>query len=319
MVDVSIVVPCRNEEKFILGFLQNLSDQKTNFTYEVIIADGISTDATRAIVGNFSKSHTLIVKIVDNSAGSIPSGLNIAVRNSVGKFIVRLDVHCSITETYIQDIVTKLDKDYFIVGPTIQYLSTQTSKTAQTIVSVLNSFLGNGGTPSRNKINKPRTVYHAVMSSYRREVFEAIGGYDENLYSNEDFEFDFRATLKGYKVTALPQPTYFAYARDSVFQFWQQRFRYGFWKTQVLKLHPQSIHLRQLVPFLFFITVLFSLFIVPRFAFFLILLYFTVVFISFYRDRNKFETFFLYFIIMFVNHFAWTLGLICGIFYFKKT
>jgi len=92
---VSIVIPCYNEQATISKLLEAVYQQ----TYprsetEVIIADGLSEDATREVVRDFQDTHPdMDVRIVDNTARSIPSAVNTAIRAAQGETIVRMDAH----------------------------------------------------------------------------------------------------------------------------------------------------------------------------------------------------------------------------------
>lgn len=110
-VAVSVIIPCFNEESTIGLVLDALFKQTfPRVQLEVIIADGLSTDSTREIISDFQMYHPdLSLKIVDNVSRTIPSGLNLAVRNSSGKYIIRLDAHSIPDYTYIENCVDLLE------------------------------------------------------------------------------------------------------------------------------------------------------------------------------------------------------------------
>src|SRR4030095_12329708 len=79
-VSVSVVVPCYNEEQFILDVLQNLSGQFDHGSYEILVVDGRSTDNTRQVVVEFAQRNPrLSVRIIDNPARNIPTALNLGI------------------------------------------------------------------------------------------------------------------------------------------------------------------------------------------------------------------------------------------------
>ncbi|GBF07027.1 putative glycosyltransferase [Deinococcus aerius] len=251
---VSVVIPCRNEQDNIGLVLQSLLEQTPPGVFqEVVIADGQSADATLERIEAFRVAfahRNIRLRVVDNPGRSTPSGLNRAVGAAAGDFIIRIDAHCKLGPTYVDELVRGyLAGGADVVGPTVRYFGT--TELARHIVAVLHHPLGNGGTASRNSLKRAVQVKHTVMSCYRREVWEALGGYDERLLSNEDFDFDYRASERGFRVVSLPAPVYWAKARPTLGAFWQQRFRYGYWKYRVVEKHPRSLHLRQLVPVVF--------------------------------------------------------------------
>ena len=81
---VSVVIPCRNEERFIQRLLVALSKQSYSLeNIEIIIADGESQDKTIKLIRTFiSKNPKLKIKIVNNSKKNIPAALNLAIKSS---------------------------------------------------------------------------------------------------------------------------------------------------------------------------------------------------------------------------------------------
>jgi|GEM_PF-396476 len=250
-VAVSVIVPCRNEADTIEGVLADLEHQSFAEPFEVIIADGFSSDGTREIVQKLIEGNTFrfSVRILDNTVRSIPAGLNVAVRDARGGFIVRIDCHSRLSPDYIEKIVEALQTNgQDVVGPHISFIPGSNGNVAYAIAALLNTRMGAGGTPSKRLLHEPLRVSHAPMSCYKRAVWERIGGYDEHLKTNEDFDFDYRASSNGASVFALPEPEFRSIARTSLSALCGQRWRYGWWKAAVLKKYPRSLHIRQMLP-----------------------------------------------------------------------
>ena len=250
---VSVVIPCRNEVGTIRQVLNDLEAQTWQGSCEVVIADGMSDDGTRELLQPLVASQPFRFRLVlvDNPARAIPNGLNAAVRASVGRFIVRVDGHCRLQVGYVERIVHALSQcGHDVVGPRIVQVAGAPGVMAGAIAMLLGSWLGTGGTASRGRLLRTERVSHAVMSCYRREVWERLGGYDEALGSNEDFDFDYRAGRAGAMVASLPGPSFSLLARADLIGLARQRWRYGWWKAAVLRKFPRSLHLRQLVPLL---------------------------------------------------------------------
>jgi succinoglycan biosynthesis protein ExoA len=159
------------------------------------------------------------------------------------------------------------------------------------------------------------------MSCYRREVWVKLAGYDESLLSNEDFDFDYRASSARFSVFSLPHPTYFPLARPDLQALVSQRWRYGFWKAAVLRKHPKSLHLRQLLPPLVLISLpfmsVFPWLYVPG-----IILYLAAVTSVIHKDRASlglnrphlwFQAIVFGFLAAATIHFVWSAGLIWGL------
>ncbi len=256
---VSVIIPCRNEVGTIRQVLDDLQLQTWQGSYEVVIADGGSRDGTRAVLDDLAATQPFRfrLQVIDNPAGGIPSGLNAAVRASRGRFIVRVDGHCRVSPEYVARMVHALAGcGHDVVGPRVLQIANGSSWMAGAIAALLGSWLGSGGTPSRGSLPRSVRVAHTVMSCYRREVWEYLGGYDELLASNEDFDFDYRATRAGAIVASLPEPTFALVSRSNLSDLLRQRWRYGWWKAAVISKFPHSLHLRQLLPFMFFTSLL---------------------------------------------------------------
>lgn len=247
---VSVIIPCRNEVRTITQVLRDLDGQTYSGSFEVVIADGMSTDGTRELLAELQQAKwDFELRVIDNPEQIIPSALNRAVEASRGTFIVRVDGHSRVGPTYLTEIVHPLESGLAdVVGPQVQLLPGSTSPIAQAIAVCSGSILGSGGTASRRPITSPRDVSHAVMSCYRRDVWERNGGYDEALLSNEDFDFDMRASRNGARILALPSPVFSLVARPTLRALAQQRWRYGWWKGAVLHKMPSSLHVRQAIP-----------------------------------------------------------------------
>ncbi|HEC24008.1 MAG TPA: glycosyltransferase, partial [Chloroflexi bacterium] len=92
---VSVIMPIRNEEEFIADSLGAvLAQDYPPDRMEVLIADGMSTDATRDIIAKTAAAHPEIsVSVLDNPREIVPTAFNIALAQARGEVIVRVDGH----------------------------------------------------------------------------------------------------------------------------------------------------------------------------------------------------------------------------------
>src|SRR5688500_3711096 len=90
---VSIVLPCRNEQGYIQACLQSaLIQEPPDGGFEIIVADGMSTDGTREYLEQMAGQHPQI-RVLDNPGRIVSTGLNAAIRAARGGIIVRMDAH----------------------------------------------------------------------------------------------------------------------------------------------------------------------------------------------------------------------------------
>ena len=108
---VSIIIPCRNEEKFIGKCLDSIIGQdypKENL--EILVIDGMSEDGTRKNIEKYTEQHSFI-KLLDNPRKITPCALNIGIKNAKGKIILWMSAHNSYEKDYVSKCV-KYSKEY---------------------------------------------------------------------------------------------------------------------------------------------------------------------------------------------------------------
>lgn len=250
---VSIIVPCYNEQSTIQKLLGALHSQ----TYpldkmEVVIADGRSTDNTRQVIDAFSREHTaLTVRVIENPARNIPSGVNHAIRESRGEIIVRLDAHSMPIPEYVERCVEahrtgKGDN----VGGVWDIQSGADTWIAESISHAAAHPLGVGDAMYRLNA-KPGVVDTVPFGSFHRSLIERIGAFDEALLSNEDYEFNTRVREAGGVVWLDPSIRSVYFSRPTLPSLASQYWRYGFWKLKMLKRYPHTLRWRQALPPIF--------------------------------------------------------------------
>ncbi len=272
---VSIIVPCYNEQATIRLLLDAvLSQTYPRSQMEVLIADGLSTDKTRQVIAAFSADHPdLALQVLDNERRTIPAGLNLAIGSASGEIIVRLDAHSMPIPEYVERCVSDLEAGKGAnVGGVWMIRPGAETWMAESISFAASHRLGVGDAMYRLKA-QAGAVDTVPFGSFRRELIQRIGGFDENLLSNEDYEFNTRIRKSGDVVWLDPQIRSTYFARASLNELAKQYWRYGFWKLKMLRRYPETIRWRQALPPLFvaslIILALSSLFL--RFAGFVLL------------------------------------------------
>ena len=109
---VSVVIPCYNEERFIVKALEQLARQYEVSRFEIIVVDGMSEDRTRDLVFDFKANHpALSIAIIENPARHIPTALNLGVSAARAEIIARMDAHAAPSAGYIRRCVEVLGQD----------------------------------------------------------------------------------------------------------------------------------------------------------------------------------------------------------------
>ena len=99
---VSIVLPCRNEAGHIEACIQSiLAQEPPEGGVEIIAADGMSTDGTRAYLEEMARKHPQL-RVLSNPGRIVSTGLNAAIRAARGEVIVRMDAHTTYAPDYVK-------------------------------------------------------------------------------------------------------------------------------------------------------------------------------------------------------------------------
>ena len=247
MPSVSIIIPCFNEQDTIRKLLEAIYAQTFPRTdLEIVIADGMSTDGTRAQIAAFADTHPdLHIAMADNPAKSIPSALNCALKEAQGEIIVRLDAHSVPYPDYIERCVADLQAGLGEnVGGVWEIHPGASTWMAQSIAVAASHPLGVGDALYR-RASKASEVDTVPFGAFKRELLALIGFFDESLHTNEDYEFNTRIRRSGGKVWLDPAIRSVYFARPSLAKLAKQYSRYGFWKWRMLRRYPGTLRWRQ--------------------------------------------------------------------------
>jgi len=253
---VSIIVPCYNEQATIRQLLEAICQQTYSLVdMEVVIADGISEDNTRAEIAGFQSEHPqLMLHVVENAARSIPSAVNCAIGASAGEFIVRMDAHSQPYPNYVERCLAALESGLGDnVGGVWQIQPGGTGWVAESVAVAARHPLGVGDAGYR--IGTQASLVDTVpFGAFRRSLIDKIGPFDETLHSNEDYEFNARIRQSGGRVWLDPEIVTVYYARSSLRELARQYWRYGYWKFRMLRRYPDTLRWRQALPPLFVVS-----------------------------------------------------------------
>ena len=253
---VSLILPIRNESAYIERCLNAiLAQDYPSDRMEILIADGMSTDNTRAILQKFILHNSSFI-ILDNPAKIVPTGINIALREAKGDIIIRVDGHTLIAPDYVRQCVEALQCTHADnVGGKMNAIGNNPFGKAVAHATSTPFGIGGGRFHYSDEEEWVDTVY---MGAWPRQVFEKIGLFDEELVRDQDDEFNYRLRASGGKILLSPKIKSEYTVRGAPGNLWRQYFQYGYWKVRVLQKHPRQMSLRQFVPPTFVLTLLVS-------------------------------------------------------------
>ena len=258
MTDVSLIVPCYNEETTIRQLLDAIESQSYPLSeIEVIVADGISTDRTRDVINDYQVCHpNMTIRIIDNNMRIIPSGLNRAIEAARGTYIIRMDAHSIPDQNYIKKCVHDLEEGLGDnVGGIWKIVPGANTWIARAIAIAASHPLGVGDALYRIG-GEAQAVDTVPFGAFHRGLIDKIGMFDETLLTNEDYEFNVRVRQAGGKVWMNPAIHSIYYARSTLKELSRQFWRYGYWKARMLIRYPNTIRWRQLIPPVFVLALI---------------------------------------------------------------
>lgn len=257
---ISIILPIRNEAAYIERCLAVILTQDYPGEIEILIVDGMSTDDTKQRIERIIQHSALSIRLLDNLGRIVPTGINIALRLAKGDVIIRIDGHTLIAPDYVRQCVEALQNSGADnVGGRMNAIG----KTwfGQVVALATSMPFGVGGSRFHYS-DKEEFVDTVYMGAWPRQVFKKIGLFDEELVRDQDDEFNYRLRAAGGKILLSPAIKSEYTVRSTPRALWRQYFQYGLYKVRVLQKHPRQMSLRQFVPPLFVLALLFSAFLV---------------------------------------------------------
>ncbi len=239
---VTVAVPARNEEEALGACLDSILRQDHRHL-EVIVVDGASDDRTAAIVRGYAERDPR-VRLVTAAVASIPASLNVALREARSPWFVRVDAHSTIPADYVRRAHRHLSSGWWGgVGGRKDGIGMTDSGRA--IALALGSPFGVGNSRYHHG-TQPEVVDHVPFGAYRTQVLRDLGGWDERLTANEDFELDYRLRRAGHRLLFDPALRIEWGSRQRLTDLFAQYRRYGRGKADVAILHPDSLAPRHL-------------------------------------------------------------------------
>lgn len=276
---VSAIIVFKNEEKYIEKCLISIIEQDYPIDkYEILLIDGMSNDRTKAIVDEVLKKNNrkIIIRYLYNSKQSLASGWNLAIKEALGNYVFRIDAHGYLSKDFIINNVEVMKQigDAVCVGGTIE--TECSTKMGKRIAMVLSSPFGVGNSKFRYT-QKAQYVDTVAFGLYKKEIFDKIGYFDENLKRNQDNDMHKRIHDFGGKFYLDPKIKSTYIAREDIKSFLQQAIANGNWNMKLLTKDIGALRLRHFIPLFFVMTSIFLLVLGLKFKIFLLILGFILI------------------------------------------
>lgn len=310
-----------NESEAIERCIQSiLAQDYPRELLEIVVVDGMSSDGSRARVQALA-SENANIKLFDNPKKRTPVALNIGARNAQGDVVIILGAHTRIKRDFVSLNIRYMNAlNVKCVGGT--QVNVGDTFLQRAVGYAMGSFFGIPSAPYRF-FPKKRFVDTVVYAAYRKELFDQVGYFDEELHISEDAEFNWRIRKAGHQIFFTPEIVSYYYPRKTLGRLFKQFFNYGILRVNVIKKHQDALKLVHLLPpailggvlflvilSLFKPTVVWALVGLVLF-YFLYLLYGTI---HTCLKNRAFQYFFILPVIFAVMHFSWGLGFWVGLF-----
>lgn len=259
MPSISVVIACRNEEKFISNCLDSLLANQYPSRLEILVIDGQSEDRTREIVQAYHQRFPFI-QLLANPQRITPIAMNIGITQARGEVIILVNAHCVVDRDFLRysiEYLLKTGAD--AVGGRLNTINEDQSPVALAIPWAADSIFGAGGRRYRTGTKEGWVKDTLPYCAYRREIFDRIGLIDEELVRGQDAEFNYRILLNGGRIYFAPRIMSYLHIRPTLSKLWRQHYQYGCCKPLIARKTGFWLTCRQSIPALFVLSLLGSL------------------------------------------------------------
>ena len=228
-MQITVAIPVRNEEQSIRQLLDALTDQ-TLLPSEIVIADTGSTDRTCDIVSTYEHKN-IPVRLIKSGQGFPGRARNLAAAAAAHEWIAFVDAGTKPELNWLESLAAavKAGDAIDVVYGTYEPVTDTLLKQCSVMVYVAPPSAVDG------KLIRARSIASAMM---KRQVWQAVSGFPEDLRSAEDLLFMNRIERAGFRVTRAPdalvhwqvQPSLWGLFRRFV-KYSRNNVRAGLWRN----------------------------------------------------------------------------------------
>ncbi len=232
-IKVSIIIPVYNAEKT----LENLIEACLNQDYprddlEVILVDDGSVDRSREIIGRYTNRG---IKYISQENSGPARARNTGWKKSCGDIICFTDADCvpekgwvsKLVAGYISDEIGGIGGSYGIINKD----------------KILPACIHQEIRERHLKMPKVVNYLGTFNVSYRREVLERVGGFDESFRqaSCEDTDLSYRVIKKGYKLIFNHDIKVAHHYPEALIKYLKHQLIHGYWRMKLYRYHPDMV------------------------------------------------------------------------------
>ena len=237
MIEYSIIVPAYQAANTLPRCLAALRDQSVApECYEIIVVDDGSRDGTADAAEKFLSAdarrvtHSCLIRAPHGGPGQARNRGAAAAR---GRILLFTDADCEPAHDWLQQLARALDAGG-ASGAKGVYRTRQTSAVARFVQQEYQDRY------DRMSAQPAIDFVDTYSAAYRREVFEAAGGFDPALIVNEDQDLSFRLASQDKHLVFAPQAVVYHRHVTSAWKYLRRKFLIGYWKARVLQRHPDK-------------------------------------------------------------------------------
>ncbi|MDR0704060.1 MAG: glycosyltransferase [Planctomycetaceae bacterium] len=256
---ILLIVPMRNEEKFVAQCLDSLLSQIDAFPNAVLVCvDGSSADRTQKIIAQYQVKYQQIV-LINNPDAIKPIGNNLAIKNyetEIDAYFI-LDCHSQYASNYISSCLEVLDcTDADVVGGYWQIEPGIPCLIGRIIAATTSHRFGMAAT-YRRKHRLPECESDCVpFGCFRGDFFKKFGYFDERLVRNEDSELFSRVKRHGGKIILSPKIIVTYFCRSTFRGIIQNCMVNGKWNIYSTWISGYGLQFRHFVPLFFVLSLI---------------------------------------------------------------
>lgn len=174
---ISFIIPAYNEEKYIVNCVRSLLAQKNVPSFEVIVVDNNSKDATAEIVQAFP------VRLVHEVEQGLTKARNRGAKEAKGDLFVFVDADTMLPEDWSEKMLSYFSKDPQLVGVSgpsrfydlpVRYKIVGEFMNFQIVFPLIGEFL-------LKTVLRRGALWNGAVMAVKKESFERVGGFDRGI------------------------------------------------------------------------------------------------------------------------------------------